>query len=494
MPVIREYTQRVQTPGPSRADIPNTEGGVGVATRRLAESVRSVGDVVNKRAEQSEVSTLNAQMAEVQERYTKKWRETLKTAEPGDPTLAQTFMEDFEKEVQPLGDEYSTSAGRAQFQNSYARLHLHFASTADAGQAELAGVKARNDYETTVSGLSSSLLNDPSSFSLSLENHNNAVDNLVNSGLLPRFEADKLKQEGSRTLAKSTVRGWIDLDAKSAEQEINSGRWDQFLDGDLKRQLLGEAKQGIRAAEVEEERRKAEAKARLEEQQTITQNKLLEKLTKNQLTADDILKSNLDPFGSGGKSQFLNMIQENLSGGVRKDPATMSELYRRIHLDDGDPQKIVDEKDLYPYFSKLGTDGMQALRNEIQGKGTQEGRIEGELKSQLLKIAEQKLVKPSWGGYDAGGRENYIRYMDFINQELLRQKKAGKSYRQLLVPGSPDYLGDLISNFTKTPQQQMEALTRQRTPVTTPPGQTQSVKRNPGESIEAYNKRTGMGK
>jgi hypothetical protein len=517
MPKIQEYVSRTSVQGPvssrrATAEDLNPNGGFEAAGKALSE----VGDVVERRAQQADVSDLNAKMSEAHAQFTVQLQETLRTADPGDRTIADKFTQQYDDYMSKLGENVATSAGRNYFTKASAEMRAHFIESAHNGQADLAGVKAKEDYTKSISSLTSSLLNDPSSEALAQKIHDTGVDNLVSSGLLSKAKADELKITGRADLAKSAIRGWVNLNPEQAKEEIKGGRWDGLIDGDVKHQMLGEAEQGIRGKEIENERLRREQERQRQEAQSQTQNAFLEKLTSNQLTNKDILKSNLDAFGSGSKEQFLQLVKASNEGKMKTDPGTYRDLFNRIHLPDEDPKKLRDENELNQYVVKgrLSFEHLNQLRAEIQGKRTPDGEMEAELKKGLVKVAEGKLTRsnPMLGLRDVDGDEQMQKFMTFFLKEFDTQKKSGKSAAQLLSPESPDYLGRYISNYTRSPNQIMKSLVGTMNnkpaglanPPSTPPGSSSVVgpplppsqpssdkARRPDESPQAYLKRIG---
>lgn len=505
MPRIQEYRTRVEAPGPvqgRRASADDfTAGGLG----GIGQAIAQTGDMMAKRQEQQEVSDLTAKMAETHAKWTVDFKDRVQkgTLEP------DKFMEDFDDDLGKLSENVSTFGGSQYLKRAAAQMRGHFTEATAAGASELAAKKAVADYTGSLNSLSSALVNDPSSFEFARQMHEEGINGLVANGGLPAEHADKLKIAGAQDLAKSAVRGWIDLNPEMAREQLRSGKWNGLIDGDVKHQMFGEVEQAIRAKELEKERQRKEQERALEEQRKTTQNDFLGKMTQGALSTKEILNSNLEAFGSGSKKQFLDMLEENTKhGGVRTDPATFIDLFNRIHLPEEDTKKLRDENDLNQYLiaRRLSFEDLNRLRGEIQGKKTAEGAIEAELKKGVGDIARGMLTKsnPLMGIRDPIGDEQYQKYMTFFLTEYAAQRKKGKTAVELLSPESPDYLGKHIRSYTRTPQQiikdmanmasQKEGLAApapspSASPSGTPPKAPEA--RKPGESAADYLKRIG---
>jgi hypothetical protein len=211
--------------------------------------------------------------------------------------------------------------------------------------------------------------------------------------------------------------------------------------------------QAFRAAEVDAERAKRLQDEQLAQAQHATQNQFLEKLQANALSARDVLQSNLDPFGSGSKEQFLQMLQKE---GGRSDPAIVNDLFRRIHLPDDDPNKLRDDNAINALFGKgLNEKDLNFLRKEFQ-RPYEEGE------KGLYDVAEQALVKknPFMGIQDPDGEAQLLAFRQYAQKEIEAKKKAGESISPLLQQGNKDWLGNAIPRFQRSPQEIIKSMSR----------------------------------
>ena len=525
MPRIQEYQQRVDiVAGPQESRRTFADTSVGEGFSQIGQTLLEAGEVIQRRAEQSEISELNARMAETHSQFTNQWRENLQkgyegasdeeiVGDPAERPMVKNFVKSYDDHIEKIREKVTTSAGQRYLQSASAQMKAHFFENAVAGQAQLAGQRAVQNYTKTVNSYSASLMNDPSAHQMVKQLHDEAIDNLVATQGLPAEAAMKLKTQGHIDLAKSSIRGWIDLNPQEALAELKSGKWDNEIDGDLKRQLFGEADQAIRGQRAEEERMRAEQERALKESQKSTQNDFLAKMVSGKLSAKDILKSNLEAFGSGSKEQFIGMLKtrNDEARQPKTDWSTFRDTYARIHLPDGDPKKLLDENELNGLFvqRKLSFEDLNRLRGEMQGKRTQAGSVESELKKKMMDVAAARLTKsnPMMGIKDPDGEEQMLKFSAFFFQEFEDQRKQGKSALQLLSPDSPDYLGKYIGQYARTPEQIIQGMTRNmrmtqdgrlsETPgsLVEQPGTTSGAKakppRNPGESAKDYLKRIG---
>lgn len=495
-----QYSPQTDVGGAVNGFRATTEGlNIGANLAAAGSEIEQGAQIIQRHEELNEVSSVNSQMAEARADLTSDWQDRLSKADPNDKDLAQNFGDSVDDRLDEIGDNIQTPAGRRRFNLMAARTKMHFSQTAMAGQTELARTKAQSDYANTMNGLSSSLINDPSSFDDVLQMHSDSIDGLVQTGGIDSANAIKLKTQGESDLSKSAVMGWIKLDPKEAQSQLNNGDWDGYLNGQEKHQMLAEAQQGIHAQEIDERKRQADLDSANEAKNEQTRNDFLGKMQSNALSPDDVIGSKLPSFGSGSKEQFLQMIDRNSRDRkMTSDPSVLTNLFQDIHRPDGDPKKITDPNQLNQYFGNgLNMEGLTQMRNEIAGKKTQEGDIESKLKTQIFKTAEQRLVKanPMLGTKDPDGEENLAAWMSSFMQDYNKQRAAGKTPVELLDPSSDSYLGKSIGAFAKTPQQIMNSAAQsvrngvpQKGPVV-----PEVPSRKPGETIEQWKVRTKKG-
>lgn len=470
MPVIKEYNNQVSAPGPiNRAQYSGDQFGAqqGRALENAGRAVQSVAQVVAQRLDQENTSDITNKITKANADLAIDLQETIRTAAPGDKKAFEDYNQRVDETLNKVGEEATTSSARQFYSEASARIKGQLYKTSADGQAELAGIKAVQDYTGTLNNLSATAAADPSSIDLQRQIHAESINALVATGQLPSAKAAELQTQGDTAIVKASIRGWAELNPDYAKEKLKSGVYDKELGAEGKIQLTGEIDQAIRGKEIEEERRRVEQERQLKVRQQQTQNDFLVGMQEGKLNAKSILNSNLDAFGSGSKEQFLSMLKMNNSPEQRlkTDPGTMISLYDRIYLPDGDPNKLVDENELNAYFGRgLSMADLNNLRDEMQGKQTEAGKIEQDLKKQVIEIAKGKLTKsnPLIGLKDPVGDEQMQRFMVFFLDEYKQKRAEGKSAVELLSPDSAEYLGKNVSQYVRTPVQIMRDMAPSR--------------------------------
>lgn len=503
MPVIKSYERQISAPKATenRAITPSQLGAENAqASAELGKAISNTGEFLLRRKEQSDVSNLQVKMSEAQLEAANEYDTIMRTTAPGDTKPFEDYQRKIEDKLSKISEGVGTRAGREFYTESATKLKGHYQNAAIQGQAQLAGIKGEQDYLNVRNNLGSALLKDPNLFDKSVNDHKTAIQNLVNSGLLPAKDALKLERDGNRELVKATITGWAGINPEYAKTKVMSGELDAVtgpLDPELKVQLLGEVDRVIRARQVEDERiRSLNERIAAEKRETL-KTEFLERAEKGELSTRDILNSNLL---AAEQEHYIKYIDMQNRGSARDNPAVENMLLRRILLPDGDPEKIYSDTDLNPYVGKgLGLSGLNRLRNEINNSKSYEGKNVASLKKLAFDSARSVLTKsdPLRGIQDPDGDANYSDYVRSYNDEFARLRKEGIPAIDIIK--DPKYLGNYVDKFRKTPQQIRQAM-RDRIRPKPPEANADGIptvtvpKRNPGETLEDYTKRVNEAK
>lgn len=452
---IIQYTSQTD----ARANIAPRSGdtGIGSGLQEFARGVAVGGDAIIKRQEQTDLSSLNASLAQTQADLTTEWNEKLRTADPNDQNLAPDFLEEASKRIQAVGQSAKTLAGQTYFTEASARMSGQIQVNTAAGQAELAGMKARTDYVTALNGYSTAVYADPNSFAAALANHNQALEGQVLTGGMDRTTALQLQSKGANELAKSAVKGLIGMSPSAADKLLKSGAYDDYLDGADKDQLYGQIDAENRSRRVDAELADARNERARKQAQRQTENDWLARTlpgAENPLTAREVVQDpNVLPET---KRIYMSLLEQDAKKPLTTTDASLFiDLFQKINLPEGDPNKITDDADLNQYLGKgLTSQSLGELRNEVHGKDTEQGKLEASQRDEMIKSVRSQLTRSNSLTRMADPKGDalfYGWYSDFT-KNYQQQKKAGKTDAQLLRPDSPDFLGD-PGRFKRTPQE-----------------------------------------
>ena len=487
MPRIQEYTSRTQAAGP--VDLRPAQGqnlGTGAAIQNAGEVAYHIGKVVYKKAEQQEVSDLSVKFSEENLRMTQEIQQRI---QKGDLDI-ENLDRDMEDSFGRMSEGVKTEAGLSYFKQQSTQMRGQFLERSIQYQSQLSGEKAKTDFLQELGNNTSALVSDPTGLDAANSQLKASLQARVATGSLKYEDAMKLQVSGERDLAVSAVNGWVQLNPTYALEQLNSGRYDKSIDGDTKAALIGRANAAMRAEIADGSLAERLARKELEKQQEETRKVFLKEMDSGVLTNKKILNSNLD---SSDQAQYIRMLKVSSEEKVQKTngPLFIS-LFDRIHLPDGDPKKIYDDKTLNQYFGRgLTSNDIKTLRDEIQGQNTVEGQNEDLMKKALFDVARGKLTKtnPMLGLRDPEGDQDYAVWLSNFMTSFRQQREKGISAQSLLTPGSKEYLGQTIR--AKPLKEVIESINRSNGLV--PSTTTTTVPQlNPDESPEEYLKRTGQ--
>jgi hypothetical protein len=452
MPKMRIIESKVAASGPTPTPrVPSTFPAEGA--QRLAQGIGRLGEIMQKHAEQNEISKLNAQVAGANAKFTRDLRDTLRTADPNDEGLVERFMEGYDAHFDQIASKVSTAAGQRFLEVSSANLRNQIQGQVVAGKVQLAKARAKANYIDMENSYAAASLDSPASMNENLAAYRLGLEASIESGLMSRHMAETLRPQGEQKIAVGAMNGLINLNPHAALKELQTSKHNVLLGG-MKQQLIRRAEQAIRAEEADILRAEREAERQRKKRAMEAGNEILQKLTDGTLTHKFIVNHpDLEPVGVGGKKQWMNMLKEWNKGGIITDNALFVELFQRIMLPWGHENKIIDENELNEYVSdrRLTFEDYKKLRAEIQGRRTVEGRAESAIKDAFLFGARREFIQQNEIGevLDPRGPDNYKEFLILFEGEYQKGLKAGKSPSQLLSKHSPDYLGKWIPNFKR---------------------------------------------
>lgn len=283
MPNIREFNNPIDGLKPDDRAAQSSvfaarhiEAEFAYAGNEIGKSIASVGGAYDKIKTQQDISQGLATSAQIQDNLTTAWDVTLKNADPNDHSVAEKFREE---QINPLLDSwtssFSTQEGRAWAENHAGALRQHFTEKTIADQALMAGEAAVQNMKTFTTGMSNTVLQDPTALNMALGTADMALEATIKAdpNLSPAAVAalrgdhrDQMRQE----IAKSAFIGTARTNPDAAMADLQSGKYSQLLDGTTQNQMFGfaetikrEARADQRAAfEMQKQAQKADFEAK----------------------------------------------------------------------------------------------------------------------------------------------------------------------------------------------------------------------------------------
>lgn len=210
--------------------------------RRAASAIDVAGDVAVKALDHQQISHGAQSFAALTERATNAWNETVKNADPNDPTVAKKFMDGLEARLEEFkGDGFFTENAQTWAENHTNALRTHFVEKTSADMATLAGHAAVVNQQQTVNSLSSTVRSDPASLDFSIGTLKSSTEGLIASspnlsGTQAAQVRSEILQKGMQTIIKSAALGYIEKTG-SVPAWATDPKYAPYIDGAELKQL-----------------------------------------------------------------------------------------------------------------------------------------------------------------------------------------------------------------------------------------------------------------
>lgn len=241
---IPQYDQRtsVQMVGAPQARAVPQVSAMDVAGPMVARAGRDIEQAAESIAEQNaQVWTARA-LAGAREEWTRQMLDRQQSAEPGAPDFTPTLLRDYDTWTRQILSTAPSPRSRAYLDERLSSLRGSMAG--DAMQFE---ARARVDNRVRQAGETVNLnrntvMRSPGQFPAVLGETVAMIDGMQG---LPPIERARLRREAESGLAQSAIQGMIQNAPGNALREIQSGRWDRYLDADRRGALLNHAQSRI---------------------------------------------------------------------------------------------------------------------------------------------------------------------------------------------------------------------------------------------------------
>lgn len=235
--------------------------------RRLSSAFEAAGSVAVQYLEHQDISRAAPAFANLTQVATQKWNDTVKNADPNDPTVAKKFLDSLEEPLNKFKEEgFITEAGQKWAQAHTDALRQHMAETTMGDMARLAGQAAVVNQQQTVNSLSNTVRADPSSLDFSLAALKSSTEGMIATspnltGVQAASARSEIVQKGAESIVKSAAMGYIEKTGKVppwAEDPkysiyINGQELKQFAQAAKYYQRLGESEDKAARAQREHE-------------------------------------------------------------------------------------------------------------------------------------------------------------------------------------------------------------------------------------------------
>lgn len=484
----RIYTQQVSAEGgiPARRASGSDVGGTGIS--ELGAGIQSAGQdlaFMNRKfeaaAEQQEISDVHEFLQRARGQGLERAVAIENSVDPGLNPSTRDLGKEFLFGESGEGDEGSLKAHFDEhrqllkypaaiqaFDRGAAELTTHFSEHFLDVHRRLAREYAKTSHVSMIDRAQNDVERHPDSYDLVMRQITTAMtapDGPYSQDKIPRATRDKLMAEAREAVTEYKVRGEIKRDPYAAMAMLEKGVFDADIPAERKTALYETAKVAIHAKQVEGAQAAAEANRQRIELARTAEATLVEKLlahdqnpSKNPMVKpQDILDSHLAQHDPQKALTLTNLLharaKENAERPQHTNPVVMNRLFKRIHLPDGDPKKLLDTDEIYNAYTNghLSFTDMGNLRREVTEARSPEGSIFGKEKAEFFHRVGPQILKPGpFGVYaDPSTPEQFYRFQQDAEEAIKQYRKLGKDPRELLDPTHKNYLGkqDFIKKY-----------------------------------------------
>lgn len=198
-----------------------------------------------------------------------------------------------------------------------------------------------------------------------------------------------------------------------------------------------------------------------EERQRIireTGNRFFDKLQDGTLTVQEINASDIPALGAGGKREWMQLLAEGATRGKRTNPEVFNELFRRIHLPDGDPDKIENPDQVNQFIPQLSFEDTKKLRGEINGQFSPEGQQRKELRKSMFRTSRNQIAGTNTltGIRDPKGEALYQQALADMLEEESRQRSKGELDIDSYNPKSHKFIGRVVDQYKRSTKDMLQ--------------------------------------
>lgn len=528
MPNIRQFENRQNLQPDDRAAratsfAANTvRASYGEAGREIGSGLQAFGEQYSRIQAQQEISAGLAASAEIQDGFTTQWDVTLKNADPNDPSTAPQFrQENVEPALEAWVGTFQTEQGKQWATNRAASIRQHFFEKTAADQSFLAGRAAIQNIQQFSTGMSNTVLQDPTSLNMALGTVDQAILAIIeaNPALDARTAANvstELRESLRKELVKSAFIGMSRANPDAAMQALQDGFGATILDGTDRNQMYGFA-ESIKREKAQDARAEVAAQKAAQKEDFDTKrgamyasmfkpdgsvvvppgfHEQLVMMSQHPGADADAIKSLGDAAATATRAQIDGTYQ-------RTSAATWQDLASRIGRPPTDPQALTGAMVDKAYAQgKLSQADWRFLNSAAAGTTSDPAQTAAmrQLNGSLDRI--KPLVDRS-NLYSGRLDQSGIALYDDLHYDVYQKYNAliaeGKSPTEaatiLTDPRDPRGIQAMLPAYQTTNKQGLKVI-QQRTqstggPTPIPQAPAAGSARKPGESPEDYLKRIG---
>lgn len=432
----------------------------------LGSAIEVAGSQAVKQIEHAEVSNGAKNLAKLHADATNMWNETIKNADPNDPTVAPKFMAGLEENLEKMRSGFATEGGQKWADQRVAAMREHMTTKTQSDMSRAAGQAITANHMETLNSLTNTVRGDPSSLKETLALWQAAHEKVVQTS--PNLRAEdiphmiKLGEHGREQIVKAAFMGLAEANPDEAEKRIQdpNNPYAKYLSGADAKAILANVKQQRRAERVDETYNQHLRDIQKKEVSEYAENEILKKLysekPEDRVSVNAKSIANDDRLTPATKEKMINRIEHEAAkkeSPAQSDPATRQGLATRL-FDPTNPTTLEDvikahaERKLSDNdYVKLRQNVMDLKKDPLAGPATQAA----------IHAAKDQLTyqMPGLPGKDPKGSQQYADFMSEFTERYLRLPPEERA-KATNFQDKTSLINELITKYDRTPTQKLQ--------------------------------------
>lgn len=446
------------------------------ASSKIGSSITAAGDAYVNYLDHQEISHGASSFARGQDNLTTQWNDTVKNADPNDPSVAGKFRDEvFEPWAENFKSGFTTEKSQQWAEAHVDALRERFFQKTSADMSTLAGIAVKKNVADATTAMQNTAYNDPSSVPFLLESSGHSINGIVaSSPNLKGVDAARVASEVTdQTKANIVKYGAMGAIAKSGDPEKTADQWikkyPDIIGADEAKALAQNARSQIRARNADYEMNRRRQKEEAQDRSAESSNQyLIDVRSKDPKLANDPTSVKIlnDPnLTKQDKNNLLNLIDRQVKPetDARTSSQTFVGLLRDLRAPDADPDKVMqkawDARVMDPGKpGSLSEKDFDQFRNEVVARKTPEGAAIERDRSSFFKNYGQAIAGPSYTPA-VGDPKVYNAEMDARRMENMLRSK-GLDPHLAYDPSSEYFLGkpERLAKWQSSLQQDLQDL------------------------------------
>jgi len=414
--------------------------------QRIGSTIKDAGKVATDFIDHQQISHGATALAGMISDKEKVWNDTVKNADPNDPTIARKFLDqNLEPDLDKFKGGFITERGQQWAESHADAFRQHMFNKTSADMSTLAGEAAKLNVRQTVNSLSNTVRSDPSSLDFAIGTLQSSTGAMVDtspnlSGTAAAKVKGEITQAGKEAIIKSAALGHIEKTGEVPEWATDP-KYSQYINGAELKQFQQQARYYSRVNESEGRAAQAQREhaTKLDFNQQVNDLRLstMPKNAGDRPTLPPDYYDRLRKLGThDGAALEPSLIKQLLNEAetittrlnkpeplARVSHQTTVGLLKQINA--ADDTRMTDTGPIYEAFDKgeLSTSDFTFLNKEFANMRTPDGSALGKDRSEFFK-RYGTVIDPTMGASPLGAQQTYMAQMGARQQEEAIRKKG----------------------------------------------------------------------